>query len=212
MEKLTLTSELRDITTKPSDIRANKKIPAVAYGHTFESKPIMVDYSEFLKVFRKSGKTHLVELTIDGTKQNVLIHDLQKAPVSGDFLHIDFFVVSATEKIHVQIPLVFVGESQAQKEGGVIEQNMHSIEIKCLPKDLADSFEIDMTRLVQIGDSIHVRDLAIDKKFEVLSPLDGSVVSVHAPKGGVTEDEAEAVSANAVPTVQDEKKAEKEAQ
>lgn len=86
------------------------------YGHKSTSLVISVNYSEFLKIFRKSGTTHIVELTIDGKKNNVLIHEVQKHPVTGNFLHIDFFMVSATEKIHVQIPIVLVGESEAQKQ------------------------------------------------------------------------------------------------
>lgn len=212
MEKLTLASELRDVTTKPSLIRATKKVPAIAYGHKFESTPIMVDYSEFLKMFRKSGKTHIVELTIEGKKHNALVHDLQKHPVSGDFLHVDFFIVSATEKIHLSIPVHLVGESLASREGAMIEQNMHSVEVKCLPKDLVDAFEADISKLEKAGDILHVSSLDIDtKKFEILTPLDGAVVSAHMPKGAKEEEEG-AVAPSEVPTVQDEKKAEKAAE
>lgn len=214
MEKLTLSAELRDINEKISDVRANKKIPAIAYGHKFNSQAISVDYSEFLKLFRKSGHTHIIELAIDGKKHNVLVHEVQKFPVSGDFLHIDFFVVSATEKIHVQIPFVLFGESEAQKQGAMVEQNLHSVDVKCFPKDLVDSFEVDITALAKVGDVIHVQDIAIDtKKFDILSPLDGSIVSAHLPKWATEEEVAEeAVAASEIPTVQDEKKAEKEAE
>lgn len=211
MEKLTLIATSRDTETKLSTIRAEKKVPAVVYGHKVTAQAITVGASELLKVFRKSGKTHIVELTLDGKKQDVLIHETQRAPVSGDFLHVDFFVVSATEKIHVQIPVHLVGNSPAQVQGGLIEQNMHSVEVKCLPKNLVDAFEADLSKLEKMGDILHVKDLGIDTaKFDVLSDLEGAIVSVHLPKG-IAEEEVAAPIAAEVPSVQDEKKAEKEA-
>lgn len=211
MEKLTLVAASRDTETKLSTIRGNKKVPAVVYGHKITAQAITVGASELLKVFRKSGKTHIVELTLEGKKQDVLIHEVQRAPVSGDFLHVDFFAVSATEKIHVQIPVHLVGVSPAQVQGGLIEQNMHLVEVKCLPKNLVDAFEVDLSKLENLGDIIHVKDLAIDAtKFDILSDLDGSIVSVHLPKG-ISEEETAAPSAVEVPSAQDEKKAEKEA-
>ncbi len=210
MEKLTLVAASRDTETKLSTIRASKKVPAVVYGHNVTSQAITVGASELLKIFRKSGKTHIVELTLEGKKQDVLIHEVQRAPVSGDFLHVDFFAVSATEKIHVQIPVHLTGTSPAQLQGGLIEQNMHIVEVKCLPKHLVDAFEADLSKLENLGDIIHVKDLGIDTtKFDILSDLDGSIVSIHLPKGVSEEDEV-SVSAAEVPSVQDEKKADKE--
>ncbi|MDD2891354.1 MAG: 50S ribosomal protein L25 [Candidatus Gracilibacteria bacterium] len=211
MEKLTLVATIRDTETKLSTIRADKKVPAVVYGHKVPSQAITLGASELLKVFRKSGKTHIIELNLDGKKQDVLIHETQRAPVSGEFLHVDLFVVSATEKIHVQVPVNLVGTSPAQLQGGLIEQNMHSVEVKCLAKNLVDAFEVDLAKLANLGDIIHVKDLGIDtKKFDILSDLDGAIVSVHLPKG-TTEEEVTAPTAAEVPSVQDEKKAEKEA-
>ena len=212
MEKLTLIATARDTETKLSTIRGEKKVPAVVYGHGITAQAVTVGASELLKVFRKSGKTHIVELTLDGKKQDVLIHDTQRAPVSGDFLHVDFFAVSATEKIHVQIPVHLVGTSPAQIQGGLVEQNMHTVEVKCLPKDLVDAFEADLSKIENLGEIIHVKDLSIDtKKFDILSDLEGAIVSIHLPKG-VSEEAVEEVTAAEVPSVQDEKKAEKESQ
>lgn len=207
MEKLILAAQSRDVVVKLSEIRATKKIPSVVYGHKIVAQSIAVEYSEFLKVFRKAGKTHLVELVLSGKKQDVLIHEVQKHPVSGDFLHIDFFVVSATEKIHVEIPLVLVGESLAQREGGMIEQNMHALEVKCFAKDLVDSFEVDISKLAAMGDIIHVQGLGIGKKFDILSPLEEAVVAVHAPKGETIE-ESDAAATVDTPVAPEDKASE----
>ncbi len=213
MEKLTLVATVRDTETKLSTIRGDKMVPAVVYGHGIAAQSVTVGASELLKTFRKSGKTHIVELSLGGKKQDVLIHEVQRAPVSGDFLHIDFFAVSATEKIHVSIPVHTTGTSPAQVLGGLIEQNMHEVEVKCLPRHLVDAFEIDLAKLENLGDILHVKDLGIDtSKFDILSDLEGAIVSVHLPKGVAEEDvAAPEVAAAEVPSVQDEKKAEKEA-
>jgi len=184
MEKLTLVATARDTEMKLSTLRAEKQVPAVVYGHKIAAQAVSLGASELLKVFRKSGKTHIVELILDGKKQDVLIHETQRAPVSGDFLHVDLFVVSATEKIHVQIPVHLVGLSPAQTQGGMIEQNMHEVEVRCLPKNLVDAFEADLSKLTELGDILHIKDLNIDaKKFDILSDIELAIVSVHAPKG-----------------------------
>ncbi len=159
MEKFVLSSEARDPAVKTSVIRDAKMIPAVVYGHGFAPVAVSVNTSEFLKVYRKAGGTHLVELTINGKAQTILIHETQRDPVKGDFWHIDFFAVSTKEKIHVQVPVTLVGTSPAVIAGGELIQNTHSIDVKVLPVDLVDSIEVDISTLVQIGDVIHVSNI-----------------------------------------------------
>lgn len=188
MEKLTLASVSRDLATKPSDLRAGKMVPAVVYGHKLQPVHVAVPNSDFLRTFRKGGHTHLIELMIDGKNHTVLIHEVQKHPVTGDFLHIDFFAVSAKEKIHVAIPVHLTGKSQAALEGAQIEQNLHKIEVKVLPADLIDIIEIDIAPLEKVGDSIHVSDIAANyPKLEILTALSDSIVAAHTAKVVVEE-------------------------
>lgn len=194
MEKLALSAALRDLVAKPSDLRANKLVPGVVYGHNVAPIHVTVGNSDFLRLFRQSGKTRLVELSVDGKKHNVLVHELQKHPVSGDFLHIDFFAVSAKEKIHVAIPVKLVGKSQAQVEGALIEANLHQIDVKVLPANLVDAIEVSIESLVKIGDVVHVSDIAGNyPKLEILTPASDAIVSAHAPKPDREEEEAPAV-------------------
>jgi large subunit ribosomal protein L25 len=191
MEKLALNSVIRDLAVKPADVRANKMVPAVVYGHSLAPVHLSVSNSDFLRTFRKSGYTHLVDLTVDGKKHTVLVHEVQKHPVTGNFLHVDFFAVSMKEKIHVAIPVKLIGKSQAALEGAQIEQNLHQIDVKVLPADLVDSFEVDIEKLVKIGDSIHVSDIvAAYPKFEFITPAIDSIVAAHAPKAVVEEETA----------------------
>lgn len=194
MEKLALSAALRDLVAKPSDLRANKLVPGVVYGHNVAPIHVTVGNSDFLRLFRQSGKTRLVELSVDGKKHNVLVHELQKHPVNGDFLHIDFFAVSAKEKIHVAIPVKLVGKSQAQVEGAFIEANLHQIDVKVLPANLVDAIEVSIEPLIKIGDVIHVSDIASNyPKLEILTPASDAIVSAHAPKPDREEEEVPAV-------------------
>lgn len=183
MEKLVINAAVRDLAAKASDLRASKLVPAVVYGHNLAPVHVTVANSDFLRLYRKSGSTHIVELTVDGKKHNVLVHEVQKHPVTGDFLHVDFFAVSAKEKIHVAIPVKLVGKSQAQTEGALIESNLHQIDAKVLPADLVDAIEVDIAPLVKIGDVIHVSDIAANyKKIEFVTPGTDAIVSAHQPK------------------------------
>lgn len=183
MEKLALNSAIRDLAAKPSDIRAKKLVPAVVYGHNVAPIHITVGNSDFLRLFRKAGMSHIIELTVDGKKHNVLAHEVQKHPVTGDFLHIDFFAVNAKEKIHVAIPVKLVGKSQAQNEGALIESNLHEIDVKALAADLVDEIEVDIAKLEKVGDVIHVSDVVGNyKKLEFLTPATDAIVAAHAPK------------------------------
>lgn len=179
MEKLQLNSSLRLAEEKLKDLRIGKQIPAVIYWHKFSPQSLKVGYSEFLKVFRIWGFTHIIELTIDWKKQDVLVHDLQKHPVTWDFQHIDFMALAAWEKIHVSIPLHIIWNAPALREGWLLDQVMHEIEIKCFPKDLIDSFEVDVSSLANIWDVLHLSDVKIDnKKFEILTSIESPIVSV----------------------------------
>lgn len=178
MEKLSLNAQIRDTEEKLSVIRAGKMIPAVVYWKKQESIAIKVEYSEFLKLFRISGESHIITLNIDKTKIDVLVHDVQKDPVKWDFTHLDFLAVTKGEKVHTKIQLTFVGESKAVKEGAILEEHIKEIDVKVLPKDLVDSIEVDLTALVEAGDNLRVSDIAIDSsKFEVLTNDTDIVVS-----------------------------------
>lgn len=210
MEKIVLSSESRDASVKTSVIRGEKKIPAVVYGHGFSPVHVSVNASEFLKVYRKAGGTHIVDLTVNGKAQSVLVHETQRDPVSGDFWHIDFFAVSAKEKIHVQIPVTLVGKSQAVVEGAELIQNLHAVDVKVLPADLVDSVEVDISGLVKVGDVIHVSNVVSNyKKLEFITPENEAIVSAAAPKE--YSDELQTADVSEVATVQDEKAAEKAA-
>lgn len=182
METFTLKAELRSKTERISSLKNDKKLAWVVYGKTKESTSLKMDYSEFLKTFRKAWESHIISLQLWKDKIDVLVHDVQKQPVTGDFTHIDFYAITKWEKVHTKIPLIQVWESKAVKEWNIIEDHMKDIEIKCLPTDLVDNFEVDITKLENTWDTIRVSDLDIaSDKYDILSNTDDIVVIAVKP-------------------------------
>jgi large subunit ribosomal protein L25 len=147
MEKFALTAEKRSTEERLLDLRNSKMIPSVVYGKTQESIGLKVDYSTFLKLYRKAGSNHIINLSLDSKSIDVLVHEVQKDPVSGDFTHIDFYAITAGQKISVEIPVKFIGDSQAKRDGAIIEEHLDIVEVKCSPVDLIDFIEVDISVL-----------------------------------------------------------------
>ena len=190
MENLNLNAQARNTEEKLKDIRAAKMIPAVVYWKNQESIAIKMDNSEFIKLFRVSGESHIINLNIGKKSIEVLVHDFQKEPVRGDFLHVDFFAITKGEKVHTKIHLTFVGTSKAVKEWAILEEHLKEVDVKVLPKDLVDSFEVDLSKLENIGDVIRVSDLKISSKFDVLTNSDDIVAIASKPAKVETEEVA----------------------
>ena len=181
MENLILNTEIRSKEEKLSELRVSRIIPAIVYGRHQEPISIKMDYSEFLRTFRKSGESKIITLKVGKDNIDVLVHEIQKEPISGDFLHIDFFALTKGEKVHTKIALSFVGSSKAVSEWAILEEHTKEIDVKVLPKDLVDSIEVDLSKLENMGDSIKLSELNIDTtKFEILT-ADTIVVSATKP-------------------------------
>lgn len=156
-------------------------IPAVVYGKDVPSTMIAVGVSEFIKVYREAGKSQLITLSVDGKKYNTLVQEAQRHPVRGSFLHLDFITVDMKSEIEVNIPLVLVGDAPAVLAGGQLHQTLSELTVKCLPKDIVESIEVDVSTL-ENGHTLHVSDLKISKKFEVVNHAEEAVVTAHALK------------------------------
>lgn len=162
--------------------RVDGVIPAVIYGKDTPSTMLTVGVSEFIKVYRESGKNHIITLSVGKQKYNVLIQEVQRHPVTGAFRHLDFIVVDMKVEVHIQIAIKLTGTSPAILEGGQIHQSLDTLDVKCLPADIVDAFELDVSGLT-MGHSLHVSDLVVNtKKFTVLSHAEEAIVSIHAPK------------------------------
>lgn len=194
MAKLVLNTEKRDLTIKNRDLRISRIIPGVVYGKTQKSISIQMDASDLLRTYREAGESHIINLKIKGIKDEieVLFHESQFEPVSGEFIHVDFYAITKGEKLTTKIHLNFVGNSAAVKEGAILSENVKELEVSCLPSDLVDSFTVDLSILKNIEDVIRLSDLKIDtSKFNIHNLHDEDAIAVaNKPKAEVISDEA----------------------
>lgn len=176
-------------------LKESGRIPAIVYGHKVKNVLLDVDYKEFLKVLKEAGESSLIELDIEGEKEKrpVLVHELQKNPVTDKLIHIDFFQASLKEEVEVSIPLVIEGTSLAVKDlGGTLIKNVSEIQVKALPQDLPHEIKVSIDGLNTFEDHILAKDLILPKGVKVLIKPDEIVVSV-APPAKVEEELAKEI-------------------
>lgn len=204
-----LTAKIRTETGKKlQPLRDSARIPGVVYGHKVKNILFSVDEKEFHKVFKTAGESSLIELDIEGEKEKrmVLVHEMQKDPVSDIVTHIDFLQPSLKEEVQVKIPLVFEGTSVAVKDlGGTLVKNMSEIEVKALPQNLPHEIKVSIDGLNTFEDHILVKDLILPKDVKITIQPEEIVVSVSAPTN-VEEELAAEIKEN----VEDVEKVEKE--
>lgn len=176
------------------------KLPAIVYGHNTDPTPISLDRLEFQKVFVKSGRTQLVDLVLDGDRtEKVLVREIQLHPRRQGPIHVDFYQVNLQEKIEVEVPVHLHGESAAVKRGDAdVLHAMHSIRVECLPSDIPESFEVDITPLEEIDMELRVSDLSVPKDVTILEETDELVVKIVHKRELKVEEEVPAAEA-AVP-------------
>lgn len=210
MEKFFLTAQPRTELGKQNlALRDNRMIPAVLYGHGIDNQNLSVSDSDFRKVFAKAEQSGLIELTIGSAKPTmVIVHDLQRDPLTQEVSHIDFYQVKMDEKLTATVSLEFVGESRAEKElGANIVKSHDDVEIECLPTNLVQHLTVDLSMLNEIGDAIRYSDIKLPDGIDLVSEPDTVIVSVQEAKQVEEETPAEEVS---VENVEVEKKGKKE--
>lgn len=163
-----------------SRLRRAGVLPGVVFGLHKDSTPVETDMHSFELGYRKWGNTTLVSLEgLSDGEVPALIHDVTRSTLTGRLLHVDFLRVSLTEKVHAAVPLHFVGESPAVKGGGVLVHAKSEINVEAFPQDIPHAIEVDLTKLLEIDDSLYVRDLVVEAgKVEILDEADELVVRV----------------------------------
>ncbi len=191
MEGKILNAEVRNEFGKNDCIRLRKAgyIPVVLYSHG-QSESLKVKKKDFLNLFEKSvSESVIFDLKVSeqsgNSGQMAFVKEYQVDPVSGEILHLDLFKVTQDEKIHTHVHIEFIGSPKGVKLGGVLEINERMIEVECLPRDLPNKIEVDVTELM-IGDSIHARELKLGDTIQLYSNPESVIVSVHVIKAAKT--------------------------
>jgi large subunit ribosomal protein L25 len=188
--ELKLKAERREESGKGAarKLRAAGRVPAVLYGHGVGPMAVSVDAKDLFHVLHGSAGTKvLVDLQVDGAQHLSLPREIQRDHVRGRYVHVDFLAVRRDETVTVSVPVRVVGESPGVKAGGVIEHHLWELQVECLPGDVPDGIEADVSNL-QVGDSLRVADLLPPQGVSVLTPLEESVVAVVIPQVRVVEE------------------------
>ncbi|MES2226065.1 MAG: 50S ribosomal protein L25 [Patescibacteria group bacterium] len=154
------------------------RMPAVVYGPKQESMAITLVLPEFKKVLRDAGESSIIELTGLGSSLQVLIHDVDRDPVTTLPRHADFYAIEKGAKVEVSVPLVFVGESAAVKAGANLVKVMHELDVVADASSLPHELEVDISVLAEIGAQIHVKDIKLPKGVETPTDVEEVVVLV----------------------------------
>lgn len=167
-------------------LRKAGSIPAVVYGRKTPPVNVQVDAKTFTKLLESSASDNiLVSLKIGDTEQLALVEEVQHDHLRGGILHVDFHAVALDEEILAAVPLNLVGESPGAKAGGLIEVIHHTLQVRCFPKDLPDSIEVDLSDL-QAGKGIHVGDVKLPER--VRAKLADEVVLIMCEEPKVVEE------------------------
>ena len=189
MGEFALGVELRESQGKgvARKLRAVGRIPGICYRRNAESISISLDPKELDRLLRKasSGINTLIDLQVAGggdfDGRQVLVKEIQRHPISGVYLHADLYAVDLKQTIHVSIPVHFTGSAiGVTLGGGILDHATRELDVECLPNAIPEEFAVDVSAL-EIGDSIHVRDLVVPAGVEILNDPDVSIVSVVAP-------------------------------
>lgn len=193
MEKIKLSVQVRE-DKKPNLLRRENKIPATLYGPGQPSENVQIDAKEFSRL-PAAAYSHMIELGFaEGNKVNAIIRDVQRKSTTGDVLNVELYRVALDRKLTVTVPLKFVGESKAVIEGGQLIESFQEAEIECLPGDIPDALEVDLSQLKELDDVIHFSELKVTDKIKILNPLEEVVAKVVAKRTAVEEEAAPAAA------------------
>jgi large subunit ribosomal protein L25 len=182
VKRVQLKAEKREVSTKGmlNKYRNEGFIPGIVYGENLSGLSVIVNEREFLVIAKKEGRNVLVDLDIQGNVYPTIFKEIQRNPIGGKILHVDFEAVNLEKPIYTTIPVVTKGEAKGIKMGGILDQELYKVEVEGLLIDIPDNIEVDITDL-EIKDVYYVKDLKIPEKIKLYTPLDAVVVSVVTP-------------------------------
>jgi large subunit ribosomal protein L25 len=184
---LELTLDPRDATGKANKrLRRTGIVPGVVYGKGEDSTNVQVDTKTFETLYRAAGRTSVVSFRLPGARQATsgFIKSVQRHPLSGQPLHVDYLLVNLNVEMEVDVPLVFTGEAPAVEEtGGTLLHNLSSVHVKALPTNIPHEITVDVSTLVSLDVAIHVRDLNLNRDLvQILTDGETLVATVVPPR------------------------------
>lgn len=181
-EQVELAAEKRTVLGKQvKQLRRQGWTPGVMYGHNFEPVPLQFETRRLQQLLSQVGGSQLISIKIEGQRQPeaALVRDVQRDFIRQTVLHVDFYRVAMTERLTTEIPLEIIGESPVVERGeGILLQGISTIEVECLPGDLVDAIEVDLSDLTELDQALYVRDLAVPSSIDILTDVDEMITRV----------------------------------
>lgn len=171
MDKVVIKATKRAVTGKHvATLRREGKLPGVLYGHNINSVPITMDLKETSMILGKLSGSSIVTIELDGQEHAALVREKQRDYIKSLLIHVDFQAVSLTEKLRTDVGIELIGLSPAVKDfNAMIVSGIEAVEVECLPQDLPEKIEVDISNLKEIGDSIYLRDIPVPQNVEFLT-------------------------------------------
>jgi len=201
----TLEIKERNKDTSLAQLRNARAVPAVFYGPQESATSVSVNLKDFTSVWSNAGGSNIITLTGLGEEKEALIHDVDVHPVSGVVLHADFYIIERGKKLTVTVPLEYVGEAPAEKAGAVVVKLLHEVDIDVRPKDIPQSVQVDLSKLVDLSSSITIADLDFPESADISLDDTEIVASVNA-----VQEEAESTEERSIDDIEVEQKGKKE--
>ena len=200
VEKIELNVETRDVLGKKVRFLRNKGVvPVHLFGHNMDSLALQGEAASIQQVLAQAGRTRLIDLKVGNSSgsRSVMVKEVQRDPIKGHLMHVDFYEVNMAEKIRVEVPIVLTGESPALKlRENMLYQDMNSLLIECLPDKMPDKIEVDLGALQQAEDAIRVKDIVLPD-VTVLNEPDLVIAKVSSRPVEVVEEGKPAAAAEA---------------
>jgi large subunit ribosomal protein L25 len=183
MEKVVLKATQRTATGRQvKALRRSGLLPGVIYGHNVDPISISLEGREAGRVLGRLSSSSLITIDLDGKEYPSLVREKQLNYIKRNLIHVDFMVVSLTEKIHAKVGIILTGNSPAVKDfNAMLINGLSELEVEAFPQDLPASISVDIGTLIKIGDGIHVRDIVLSDKVQVLDTPDEMIVLATAP-------------------------------
>ena len=212
MEKTVLHATRRTVTGKQVNaLRRDGKLPGIMYGHNIDSTSISLDLRDATRLLSGLTSSSLVTIELDGKEHAALVREKQRDYIRGTLKHVDFQIISLTEKIRAKVGIELQGVSPAVKDfNGVVVTGMDRMEVECLPQYLPERVVVDIGRLMKIGDGIYVRDLPLSENVQILDNPDEMIAIVTAQAAEEEEVVAEVAATEEPEVIEKGKKEEEE--
>lgn len=181
-KQVELTAEKRSVLGKQvQQLRRQGWVPGVMYGHGFDPVPLQFEARGLRQVLSQTSGSQLINIKVRGQKrpEKALVREVQRDPIRGTLLHVDFYRVMMTKRLTAEVPLEIVGASPVvERKEGILLHGLSTVEVECLPDNLVDAIEVELSGLSEVDQAFYVRDLAVPAGIEILTDPHEMIVRV----------------------------------